>query len=336
MMTVVTVETEDGAKIELDIKAKIISTPPDVPNFDPKLPDDFWEDQWYKGANMDATLWKAVSMKDDPLLWKVVDDRNINVAHRFSTQTNANLYIQYYIWKQSQVPFPPPPTDGGEVDQFGIRKIFPSKPGGLVVTECSIEHKTRNYRSGKPSEPTVELEMQMPVGHRDDLECTSIVTMIGMQHNDTIDWKVRGPPHSKGSGKKWYCIDQETDGGHGTTLKTEGPHPTYYNNTKHTKNYFSPPLLANAIFGWKGIVVNKSPTDVYLAAWINMTPRDESGWKKVWDVHDTGQIDHGQITPATGGNIQIRIDGIPKGKKVGFEKTSAREISYSELSALLE
>ena len=47
--------------------------------------------------------------------------------------------------------------------------------------------------------------------------------------------------------------------------------------------------------------------------------------------HDTGQIPEGQITPPTGGNIQIRIDGII-GKPL-FDKVSVREITYNEASA---
>jgi hypothetical protein len=70
---------------------------------------------------------------------------------------------------------------------------------------------------------------------------------------------------------------------------------------------------------------------VYIACWINVTPEDPNGFKKVWDVHDTGQIESGQITPPTGGNCQVRIDGI-KGT-VSFEKSSVREIVYDEASA---
>lgn len=232
----------------------------------------------------------------------------------------------------SPPPSPPPvPAPTAGLDQFGLRKIFPDKAGGVIVTKADVEYKIRHYSSGKPSEPTVELTITVPKSVQ-DIESTAIVTMTGMSHNDTIDWKHRGPPHQDGSGKKWYCIDQETDGGNkGKKFQVEDPHPTMHNSSHLVTTYYSPPNLSNARFGWKGITVNKAPNDVYIACWINPTPDDQAGWRKVWDIHDTGQVESGQITPATGGNIQIRIDGI-KGKPL-FEKASVREISYSETAA---
>ena len=35
-------------------------------------------------------------MTDDPALWKVVDDKNINVADQFHSQANAQQYIDYH------------------------------------------------------------------------------------------------------------------------------------------------------------------------------------------------------------------------------------------------
>ena len=47
-------------------------------------------------ANKDANTWKTAQMTDDPALWKVVDDKNINVADQFHSQANAQQYIDYY------------------------------------------------------------------------------------------------------------------------------------------------------------------------------------------------------------------------------------------------
>jgi hypothetical protein len=49
-----------------------------------------------KNANKDAKTWKTAQMTDDPALWKVVDDKNINVADQFHSQANAQQYIDYY------------------------------------------------------------------------------------------------------------------------------------------------------------------------------------------------------------------------------------------------
>ncbi len=288
------------------------------------------------GANPDASKWTVTHMKNPPVEFKVVDDKGVNVATNFKTQAGAQAYIDAH--KGIPVPVPCPPgqhkdASGKCVDQFGQRKIFPDKAGGLTVTKADVVYKTRNYASGKPSEPTVELTITVPLDHAQDIEATAEVQMTGMSHNDTIDWKLRGPPHQDGDAKThaWYCIDQETNGGHGTCFQVERPHPSMHNATSLTTKYFSAPNIAKSTIGWKGIVVNKAPNDVYIACWINVTPADQNGWKKVWDCHDIGQIPEGQITPPTGGNCQIRIDGII-GKPL-FSKASVREVAYNEASA---
>ena len=58
-------------------------------------PDD-GRDQPEKNANKDAKTWKTAQMTDDPALWKVVDDKNINVADQFHSQANAQQYIDYH------------------------------------------------------------------------------------------------------------------------------------------------------------------------------------------------------------------------------------------------
>jgi hypothetical protein len=289
------------------------------------------------GANTDANKWKVVPMQKPTTLWKVVDENGVNVADQFMAQACAQAYIDAH----KLPPCPPgqhrdntgncvPDTTGGDKDQFGIRKIFPDKQGGQTNTDGSARYFTRHYASGKPDDPTVEYTIDMPKGHQQDLEATAIVQMTGMNHNDTVDWKLRGPPHDDGDGKAWYCFDQETDGGSGGKhFQVERPHPKMHDSSNKVQlTGVSIPNISSARFGWKAIAVNKTPDDVYLACWINLTPDDESGWRKIWDVHDKGQIDSGQITPPTGGHCQIRIDGI-KGKPT-FEKGSVREIAYDE------
>jgi hypothetical protein len=233
------------------------------------------------------------------------------------------------------VPGPGGGTGGGTtagLDSQGQRAIFPSKPGGVNLTNPGVEFMTRHYASGMSDDPSVEVTFSVPSGHQMDLEVTAIVQMNGMNHNDTIDWKLRGPGHSDGSGKRWYCIDQETNGGHGTCLQVESPHPHMTDNTSKVSKYFSPPNISRARLGWKGLAVNRDANSCYLACWVNMTPDDQSGWKKVWDVMDTGQISGGAPrTAATGGNVQFRCDGISS--HPSFTKASCREISWNASSA---
>jgi hypothetical protein len=73
-----------------------------------KLPDD-GRPQPEKNANKDANTWKAAKMTDDTALWKVVDDKNINVADQFHSQANAQQYIDYHrsINQKSKTNEPP-------------------------------------------------------------------------------------------------------------------------------------------------------------------------------------------------------------------------------------
>ena len=64
------------------------------------------------GANQDAKTWKSTSMKDKPEMFKVVDDADKNVATDFTTEDNANYYIEYYQWlEQNPEPEPEPGPD---------------------------------------------------------------------------------------------------------------------------------------------------------------------------------------------------------------------------------
>lgn len=53
-----------------------------------------------KGANMDADIWKVVTMSSDPSKFKVIDDSTppINVAHLFNSQATAQQFIDHHIW----------------------------------------------------------------------------------------------------------------------------------------------------------------------------------------------------------------------------------------------
>ena len=55
------------------------------------------------------------------------------------------------------IPTPSPQlAPSGNLDQFGIKCIYKSKPDGRVVTNPDIRFFTRHYRSRKADDPTVE------------------------------------------------------------------------------------------------------------------------------------------------------------------------------------
>jgi hypothetical protein len=313
------------------------------------------------GGNEDPDGWQVVHMKNPPEKFKVVDHTAINIATDFTTDKTAQGYIDWYRWKKRHdqpcppgqhkdasgncVPDGPPCPPGqhrdtsgncvpdippaGGLDQFGIREIYKSKTGGKVAINPDVRFFTRHYRSGKPSEPTVEctLDSGTPIT---DQELTAVITMNGMNHVDSIDWKERGGHHSSSNPVEGTCYDLEllTDGSGAKTLEVESPHPN--NHPAHQPQLFKPGDVSHARFGWKGIAINTADGNgVHIESWINLTPDDQSTWQKYIDVTDTK--DHplykplGPIFKPFGSLATIRIDGITGHPT--FEKVSMREIS---------
>lgn len=227
------------------------------------------------------------------------------------------------------IPTPSPQlAPSGNLDQFGIKCIYKSKPDGRVVTNPDIRFFTRHYRSRKADDPTVEctLDSTVPITNQ---ECTAIIKMNGMIHPDTIDWKMRGGHHSSDNGGKdgtCYSLEIMSDGSQDKYLEVERPHPSMHNCTKFCKPLLKLPDISNATFGWKGIVINSADNkSVHLESWVNLTPDDQSTWQNYIDVTDTGQLPQGLILQCIGTRATIRIDGI-KGHPE-FANVSMREIT---------
>ncbi len=219
-------------------------------------------------------------------------------------------------------------TPSANLDQFGIRCIYKSKPEGRVITNPNTRFFTRHYRSGKADDPTVEctLDSKTPIINQ---ECTAIIKMYGMIHPDTIDWKLRGRRHSSDNGGKdgiCYSLEIMSDGSQDKYLEVERPHPSMHNCSKFCKPLFKLPDISNSKFGWKGIVINSTDNkSVHIESWINLTVEDQSKWQKYVDVTDTGQFPQGLILHCIGTRATIRIDGIKE--RPEFSAVSMREIT---------
>lgn len=293
---------------------------------DPVLPDSGRDQD--KGANKDAKTWKSVQMKDDPKLWKVTDDKGVNVADQFDSQEDAEQYIDYHIWKQSKPPVEPPkPPIPGDKDPQGIIMIMASKPGGRYETKFVNEVQWRNYRSGKQSEWSNEYTNKADPPVR-DAECTYYVKVTDFKDAvDTFSWKRRSGSHSSKNPTAGTCYDFElmTDGTAKKTLEVERPHPSMHSN--HQKPLF--PINENLIGKWIGIktvdvnVTKNGKEGVYLAYYLDYPVPDINNppnkWRLRWEVLDSGQLDKGLILKPFGGISVSRIDGIGKGK-AAFDK----------------
>jgi hypothetical protein len=77
----------------------------------------------WSSPNMDPRTWRSEQMQDDPNLWKVVDDKGINIAAKFKSKAEADEFIQEHIYHYNPTNVPPvtggtdpnapPPSSGG-------------------------------------------------------------------------------------------------------------------------------------------------------------------------------------------------------------------------------
>lgn len=129
--------------------------PPVDPNAEPPKPIE-GRMQLDKGGNQDAKKWVAVSMQKQPELWKIVDDKGINIADQFTKKENCEITIKWYQWKQKQTTTTPPPTEPpttppittGKLDAQGVRMIYAPKAGGQVVIATETNQKESSHNTG--------------------------------------------------------------------------------------------------------------------------------------------------------------------------------------------
>lgn len=114
-----------------------------------------------KGANQDATKWKAEAMQtpEGEFTHEVNDENGVQEADQFTSQAKAQEYINYYVWKQTQdggvvTPPPPPPPPppvidpNAKVDAQGVVMIYAPKPGGTIVTKKDTYQKESEHNTG--------------------------------------------------------------------------------------------------------------------------------------------------------------------------------------------
>ena len=311
----------------IDLSGKLMPTDKEPPTTQPPKPVEGTSKN--VGANTDPEQWKVVHMKNPPEKFKVVDNKGLNVATDFTTETNAQDYIDYAVWlKHNEVPpVPPGPTQPptGDKDSFGILKIKKDKPGGLFETDFKLEEKIRNYASGKPSEGSTEYTL-ITKGDNSDIEVTCYEKINGFKTNesDTISLKLTGPRHSDGL-CCWVIPDFETDGSSKKTLETEKPHPCNHGVNPKVLSPIGGSIIGKW-FGYKGITYIKDGTR-YVESWIqfpvdNIDSPDQTKWRQY--IPTTAMTK--DYLKANGKLCTSRLDGTKKGDPPNYKYASLREI----------
>lgn len=171
------------------------------------------------GDTAGAAQWDAVPMKDDPKVWKVVDKDGKNIAHKFSSDIEAEKYITYHQCIQEGGDVDPTPDPSPPPQPTPDNKAGPYPPIGQPMPSTQRGPTTRHYASGKPDDQTVEKNVKgIPF---DNYMFVVDVTMNAMEHDDTCSLKYGGTHMKSG----WF--DQSVGVFTGKTgLGVEKKHPS--------------------------------------------------------------------------------------------------------------
>ena len=169
-------------------------------------------------ANTDPDNWSVTSMKDNPKLFKVVDNNDKNVATDFTTREIAEQYIKWFVINENPGEAEPEEPKPGEEPKPVTGQLGPYKTTGKEI-ETTKRRAVRHYASGKDDDETVELNgKKIPY---ENYQFITTVTMGKMNHEDNISTKIGGV-HMGGSG--WYDHGVSIYEGQ-TCLGTEPRHP---------------------------------------------------------------------------------------------------------------
>jgi len=278
----------EGQHYDVPLGKCVPNTPPGCP----ELPSD-GRPQPHKGASTDANNWKVVPMKDDPNIFKVVDNADINVADLFKTQANAEQYIAHYLCTPAPTP-EPTPTPGPDPVPAPGGKAGPYASTGKELGHTIRGPTTRHYRSGKPDDRTIETNTKgIPYKNYQFIVYT---TMHKVEHSDTISLKFGGT--HMGSG--WYdCGISFGDGQGEVCLGKEEDHPS--TNLCVVRGPKIGDILEKKI-GIAGVYFNRGDK-AHIEMWTDFPAG--SGWKKQLEGDNVG----GFYPKSDEDEAQQRIDG---------------------------
>lgn len=260
------------------------------------------------GANKDPKTWVTTKMKDDPRLWKVIDDKGKNVATHFSNQLSAQYYIEYYQAvdrlepdkepepEKPLEPVEPPKQPAGETPAPGTTVVGPYAATGKEYPTTK-RRAVRHYASGAPDDETVELNAKN-IKDRNH-QFITYVTIKKMEHPDTYSQKIGGTHMGTG----WFVNSIGIGAGDPGLcgIGAEKDHPkTSHNNVKGDK---IGDIMGKKIGMASVYFADKNRVELW-------TDTGDGKWVKRCEGVNVANFN----PKATTFECQLRIDGFPKGK----------------------
>lgn len=169
------------------------------PTDQPPSPEEDGRWQLYKGGNKDPKTWKVVNMKDDPRLFKIVDDKGTNIADLYHTQANAQRDIDEAIKAAGDgtLPEPPKPDPEEPIPKPPIPKPEPVEgdtpypPKSPKMAAVTKGPTVRHYASGKADDFTYEKNIK---------EIEFVKYQAVFEINNNVDWAHDDTLSIKGGG----------------------------------------------------------------------------------------------------------------------------------------
>lgn len=343
----------DGKRYKIALEGQFKVTPidaPPVPNPDPEpgkpTEGTIKEGGW--GAGTDATKWKATNMRNPSDQFKVVDDKDINVATNFKTLQAAQEFINYF----KTHPFPPQEEGDGDkpepeepqepdqpnTDSSQVTLVYPAKQGGQVVKDVEYKRSTHN-QSNQKNIPRDSFYSKPKNYFKAANAQIAGYFNVDFKREDELSYKILGGGHSDSNAKAGACyaIGVNIDPGKATVphIAKEIVHPDtpkFYNKAKKTT--LSVPDLNNKTFGMRlnywvtskktlagRVDLDLSVLDKKIAdlktcpnKWETYyTFEDDGSWKNAPYLENQG-LKHGDI--ALG--MYIRIDNVGRKTETAF------------------
>jgi hypothetical protein len=236
------------------------------------------------GGNQDPFTWSIVSMQDEPNMFKIVDDKNVNIAHRFETQQKAQQFIDYY---KSITPGTTPVTTTGptpgEIIEDGVKMFYP-EVGTVETFTYKSDTEGRAQWVANLSKPLINMEV------------TGYLKIKGVDNDDEeVSIKTRGGRHSdkKDEYKPLGCCYISGVKYNGkVNSQYECPHPTNHAMSLHEKaGNFNPGSIIGKWFGIKNIVYYDGSKDI-IKVYLDMDANQSTGapsnnWKLFFETTST-------------------------------------------------
>ena len=201
-------------------------------------------------------------------MFKIVDDKKVNIAHRFETQQKAQQYIDYYksiFQKPHTKELPSGPTPGGEIIEDGVKMFYP-KVGPV---------ETFTYKSSNPGRAQWVANLSKPLINMEVTGCLKIKAV--KDDDEEVSIKTRGGPHSDDDTEQGRCYISGVKYDGSVNSQYESPHPTNHSLSLHEKaGKFNPGSMIGKWFGIKNIVYNDGSKDI-IKVYLDMDANQSTG-----------------------------------------------------------